>query len=711
MVSDHDETSALTRNTVANAVIGKVLQARDIFGDVHMGEAPYRLATPRQLPMRTAHFVGRTSHLDQLSLWATGDPSSRAPVSLIVGPPGVGKTALALESAHQVAEAYPDGHLYLDLYGYAPDVEPIPPEVALPRALSALGVPARYLPADVQSQSAMLRTVLHDRRTLMIIDNAVSASQVRPLLPGGVLSWTIVTSRDSLEGLAAGGANVLRLNPLDETASTEMLRRTAGDNWLDEDKEAVARIVSYCSGLPIALAIIAAKARIDPIHSATAIWNALRCDHGSGEIMDTGDPNTSLDSVFEWSFRSLTVPAQDAFRAFGVLHVPTLSVTAASIVVAATAADTRRALLDLRRANLVEQVTPDRFRCHDLMRDYATRLAARSWSRNDRQQRFDRYLRYVVITSYAAERVIYPQRDNMPSDLRTGLDLDTPEIDINEAKTWFEEEHESLIATVRQAIDEQRFSYAWQLTWAMTTFLDRRGHWADYERTQRLGLQAAEEIDRPDALSSSHRLLATALARLGRQREAREHLDQSLRFTQAQGDTEGEARTWLALAFSHSAQGAMLDALGATERAHSLYHAVENAIGEARSLSFIAWFRAQVETPSLQALQDIDEATAKLRQLGHERELAHALHHRGFILVGFGRLDEAARAFEEAEAAFSDLTDAFFQARSLVALGDVRRDQNHPDAAHDAWTRAHNLFLPYGEPHIEQTRARLAHED
>lgn len=410
---------------------------------------------------------------------------------------------------------------------------------------------------------------------------------------------------------------------------------------------------------------------------------------------------------FAGSFELLPSAAQDALRVFGLVRVPSLSVAEVSLLVEEPKGSTRAALIALRRAGLVERVARDRYRVHDRVHEHALRHSVNAWTEDSRRRRFERYLDYIVTRSYVAERAIYPQRDDMPDDLRDDLGLAWAAGGVDEAYQWFEDERESLLAAIQQASDQGRFESVWRLAWTVTTFLDRRGYWADYERTQRLGLSAAEALGRISARSLSHRLLATALSRLGRQPEARSHLEQSLRFARELGDANGEARTWLAIAFSHHADNRLRDALASAQRAYGLYLSTGHAVGRARALSFVAWFRTRAEGASERALAEIEEALPELRRLHHDREFAHANHHRGVILAGLGRLDAAAQSLVRAEAAFALMGDAFFRARSLISLGDVRRELGDREGAQQSWTRAYELLVPYGEPHSGPARLRL----
>ncbi len=318
--------------------------------DAVLGQAP-TARIPAQLPAALAVFAGRDDELARLD--GLGDATG--PVA-VTGMPGVGKTALAVHWAHRVAPRFADGQLYLDLYGFDRDRGPLPPGEALAALLGALGVNRADVPDEVDARAALYRTLLTGRRMLVLLDNAADGDQVRLLLPGGTGCLVIVTSRVEPIGLAAAhGAAVIRVPPLSPLGSRRMLERRLGAARLSTDPAAVAEIVAYCGGLPLALAIVAARAQHSPALSLPMLAAELG---GAGRLDALSAPGLATDvrTSFALSLRSLSDSAVRAFARLchGVPGRPD-----------------RPVLAELTAAGLLTEPRPGRYRMHELLKVYA----------------------------------------------------------------------------------------------------------------------------------------------------------------------------------------------------------------------------------------------------------------------------------------------------------------------------------------------------
>jgi DNA-binding SARP family transcriptional activator len=334
--------------------------------------------TPRQLPAPVAHFTGRASELAALTgaldQSGAGGPGAVV-ISVIEGTAGIGKTALAVRWAHQVADRFPDGQLYVNLRGYDRD-QPMTPADALARFLRALGMAGQDIPADEDERAAQYRSLLADRRMLVVLDNAGSVEQVRPLLPGGPGCMVVVTSRDALAGLVArDGAGRLDLDLLPPGEAAGLLLALIGAR-VDADQGSAAALAALCGRLPLALRVAAELAASRPDVPLAALASELAGARRLDLLQAGGDQRTAVRAVFSWSYRHLDPGSARTFRLLG-LHPGTDFEPYAAAAITGTGLDQVQGGLDrLVRAHLLQQTADQRYGMHDLLRGYAGELAA-----------------------------------------------------------------------------------------------------------------------------------------------------------------------------------------------------------------------------------------------------------------------------------------------------------------------------------------------
>jgi DNA-binding SARP family transcriptional activator len=326
---------------------------------------------PAQLPPAVAGFTGR----DDALAWLDGLATAEAPiVATIAGTAGVGKTTLAVHWAHQVADRFPDGQLYVNLRGFDPGGQTMDPATAVRRFLDAFEIPPARVPADPDAQAALYRSLIADKRMLLVLDNARDTAQVRPLLPAAPGCLVMVTSRNQLTGLiAAANAHPITLDLLTVDEARRLLARRIGPDRVAADPDAVEQIITACARLPLALAIVATHPHL-PLHT---LAHEL---HNSGERLDTlstDDPHTDVRAVFSWSYSALTPPAARLFRLLGLHPGPDTSTAAAASLAALPPPQVRPLLTELTRTNLLAEPAPGRYTVHNLLRAYATDLAHR----------------------------------------------------------------------------------------------------------------------------------------------------------------------------------------------------------------------------------------------------------------------------------------------------------------------------------------------
>jgi transcriptional regulator with XRE-family HTH domain len=525
-----------------------------------------RAAAP--VPEHAPRFVGRAETLRRLSALLTADWPRTMPIVAIAGDAGVGKTALALHWAHRVRRRFVDGQLYVNLRGSGPAGAAMSAAEALRGLLGALGVPPHRLPAGPVAQTALYRSLLADRRMLVLLDNAHDAAQVRPLLPGAAGCMALVTSRDPLPGLvAAEGAEPMTLAPLSRVESIRLLADRLGADPVT-DRNAVERIVERCAGRPLALEIVAARAATHPSLAGLA-----------STLPDSGD------AVIDWAYRALSPDAARLFRLFGTHPGGDLTAHVAASMAGLPVTRARALLTELTDAHLVTEPVSGRFTCHDLLRGYAATVD----SADDRRQATLRLVDHYLHTAYAGARLLQPRRGTIVLDPPRPATVPEPIIDADQALAWFTAEHAVLLATVGHAARHGLDTRTWQLAWTLEPFLSGRGFWHDWAGSQSTALGAARRSGDLAVQARAHRAIGRASMRLGLDQDALRHLNQAVALSRRYGDRDGQARTHHTIARLHDRHGAHDEALQHTERALELYEATGQLLGQARSLNAIGW--------------------------------------------------------------------------------------------------------------------------
>ncbi|MET8044290.1 tetratricopeptide repeat protein [Micromonospora sp. NPDC005215] len=661
---------------------------------------------PRQLPADVASLAGRDDELARL------DKLVAAPTAVVVaaisGTAGVGKTALAVHWAHRVADRFDDGQLYVNLRGFDPGGQALSAATALRGLLDSLGVPAARVPAELDAQAALYRSVLAGRRILIVLDNARDAEQVRPLLPGTPATRVLVTSRDQLTSLVSlDGAHPLPLDLLTRDAAGDLLTNRLGVDRVAAEPEAAEAIIAACARLPLALGIAAARAQLSGFPLATLASELGTAGQRFG-VLDAGDVVGEVRAVFSWSYTSLTPPAAGLFRLLGLHPGPDITVPAAASLAGLPADAARRLLTELTRANLLGEYRPGRFTAHDLLRAYATELSDDTDPEPDRRAATTRLLDHYTHTAHAADELLRPHSD--PVDhLRTapvaGVLSDRPTTHA-EAMAWLTAEHPVLLAALRQATDAGFDVYVWRLGRALDTFLDRQGHWHDRVETCQAALLAAERLGDPVAQAVAHRFLAGAHTVVGHYADAHSHLDRALALYVLGGNTEGEARTHQNLASLWDRQGEPRKALEHSTRTLALSRAAGHRRAQADALNAVGWCHAQLGEHR-SALAYCEQALELLQQLGDRAGEAATWDSLGFAHHHLDQYDKAVECYERTLELTRDLGDRWGEADTLSRLGDTRAALGDSTSARADWQRALDIFTALNHPDAASVRARL----
>jgi DNA-binding SARP family transcriptional activator/tetratricopeptide (TPR) repeat protein len=674
------------------------------------GEPDAARALPRQLPAAVARFAGRSGELGMragLAEQAASGAGGTVVISAIGGTAGVGKTALAVRFAHQVAGLFPDGQLYADLRGFSPSGAPVPPARVVQGFLAALGVAPQVIPADADAQAALYRSVLAGKRVLVVLDNAHDAAQARPLLPGSAGCLVVVTSRSQLAGLAAvEGARLLPLGLLTEQEARELLAGRLGAGRVEADPEAVAELIRLCARLPLALAVTAARAAARPEHPLADLAAELRAVGGPLDALDIGDPTASVRSVFSWSYQQLSPAPARLFRLLGIHPGPDITASAAASLAGVEPAQAHHLLAELARAHLVAEHAPGRYAFHDLLRAYAAEQARALDGEAARRAAVGRALDHYLHTAYAAAVLVNPSHMSLriapPEPSITSEHL----VSQRQALAWFEAEHHVLLAAAALAAGTGFDRHAWQLPLAIGDYLDADGHWHELAAVARTGLDAATRLGEVGGQAAAHRILAGAHAQLARYDLANAHLADSLEQYRRLGDQAGQAIVHRTVAWVSDLQERYAETLGHCERALVLFQAVGDQVEQARTLATIGWCHAHFGGHR-EAREVCQRALALLRERGHRLYEAGIWDNLGYVEHQSGDHVAAVACYERALAMFREFGDRYCQATVLAHLGDTRHAAGQRQEARRAWQEAVAILDALHHPYAGTVRARL----
>jgi len=668
---------------------------------------------PRQLPVATRHFAGRASALTVLAGLAAeaggADGASRAMViSLIEGSAGIGKTALAVHFAHQVAGDFPDGQLYVNLRGFDPAGPPMTPGEAIRIFLDALGVRAAQLPASLEAQAGLYRSLLAGKRMLVLLDNARDAGQVRPLLPASPGCLVLVTSRSQLTGLAAAeGASPLALDLLTGDEARELLAARLGPGRLAAEPAATDELIGLCARLPLALAIAAARGGTQPALPLAALAAELRDAGGRLDALDAGDAAASVRAVFSWSYQQLDATAARMFRLLGLHPGPAIGAPAAASLAGLPLRAAPAVLAGLTRAHLLAEQAPGRFAFHDLLRAYAAEQAQAHDGEAERHAAIHRMLDHYLHTACPAAMLIHPTSKTITlPPLQPGVE---PQhlADMRQAQAWFEAERQVLMGAATQALETGFHTHAWQIAWALGRFLDLLGHWDDWVAAEQIALTATQRLGDRAAQAFAHWQFGYARARLGNHEDAHAHLERALAIYSELGDRAGAADAHISLGVTLEEQGRDADALSHTRQALELFTAAGDRAGQALALNGIGWLHIKLGDYR-HALTSCGQALELFQELGYSRLEADIWDSLGYAHHHLGDHAESAACYGRALGLYREIGDRWAQAETLGHIGDTRLAAGQPDEARAAWEEALAILDGLRHPDADQVRAKLA---
>jgi DNA-binding SARP family transcriptional activator len=669
---------------------------------------------PAQLPPTVAGFAGREADLATLDAVReqarTTSAFGRAPAAIaaITGTAGVGKTALAVHWAHRVRGQFPDGQLYVNLRGFDRCGPGVDPAQALRGFLEAFAVSAGRIPTGLDAQVGLYRSLLADRRVLVVLDNARDAGQVRPLLPGSPGCLTLVTSRTRLTGMvAAEGALPLSLDLLSVSEAKELLARRLGPDRVAGEPEATTEIIERSARLPLALTIAAAHAATRPGFPLAVTAAELRDAATILDPFDGDDLATNVRAVFSWSYCALSTDAAQLFRLLGLHPGPDITVAATASLTGIPSEQTRMLLAELACAHLVTEQSPGRFGLHDLLRAYARELAHTQNDGDANSAAVSRVLDHYLHTAHAAATLIDPYFAPVdPPAPQSGVVVVEPAT-AEEALGWFMSERATLLAAVHMAAEAGLATCTWQLAWAQSTFLLRRGLWSDQAIACNAGLEAARRTG--DVVGEAHSLLLLALgyAWSGRFQDASPHFLHALRLLET---TTGFRRSQVAahcgLAWIAEEQRRLAEMLSHSLRALELSRAAGDRPMEVMSLNDAGYSHALCGNYQ-QAMSYCERALAGSRQMGERNWEAASLHSLGYIHHRLGDYQRALGCYQRSLHLCWELADRYNEADTLDHLGGVHYSDGDIDAARWAWKQALRIFDELDHPAGDRVRAKL----
>ncbi|WP_370949573.1 BTAD domain-containing putative transcriptional regulator [Amycolatopsis sp. cg5] len=665
------------------------LHQRILAADQALTPAETTLPVPRQLPAAPSQFTGRARELRLLD-------DGTAPITVIGGTGGMGKTWLALHWAHRNLDRFPDGQLYVNLSGFAPSGEPLAPETAVRGFLDALGVPPTSVPADSAAQAGLYRSLVAGKRMLIVLDNARDTDQVTPLLPGTSDCTVLVTSRRQLGGLVtAHGAKPLPLKVLSEPEARELLELRLHTN----ESAALAELLRQCAGLPLALGIIAARAAANPDFPLSALAEELRDETAKMAAFDAGEATVNLRAVFSWSSQHLEAPDARMFRLLSLHPGPDFSAAAAASLAGVRLDEARASLGTLTGAHLLTQPAPGRFALHDLLRAYSASLPD-----DDRDDAALRLLDHYLHTAQLADQLLFPHRDRLtPPTPSPGMTLERL-ADDHKAWDWFRAERPALLTLTEQAANTGFGGHAWRIHWNLVTFLQRSGLWHDLAANARTALAAATRTGDSEGQAQCHISIAYSSVRLTEFDDAHAHLGHALELRA--GDRIAQADIHLQLDWACGQQGRNEEALTHALEALRLYQAEQHESGQALALNDVGWYHANLGTYT-EALTYCDEALRLHRKLGNRVGEAATSDSVGYAHHHLGHHEQAVSAYLHAISLYHELGDRYGVATALTHLADTHSAAGEPALARDCVSAALDIFESLRHPRADETRTKL----
>ncbi len=705
------------------------------------GMAPPAIAAAtRTLPRDIASFTGRVPELDALAAAVTGAPQTGgvARICVIHGMPGVGKTKLAVRFAHMVADRFPDGQFFADLYGHSAQGRPVDPADQLGALLLAAGIPRPVIPDGVDNRAAAWRDWAAGRKALLLLDDARDAAQVISLLPGSAGNLVLITTRNRFAGLP--DATDIPVETMSTGDAAELFVRLASRPGLQPGSREVRDVVGLLGGLPVAIAPMAGQLKQHRTWRVSDL--GVRLGRSGGRLGLPVSDRARVGDSFDLSYRALPADRRRMFRRLALHPGPDFDPHSAAALDDRDPDSAGALLEELFDYHLIDEYAPDRYRFHDLIRDYAqAQLAADPPGERAAAER--RLLGYYFRAARAADRYLVRRTPTgMPA--RAGAEPGSiPDISSrSEAFGWLDANYRHLHAAAEYAYARGFPEYAVLIPAVLDEYLTRRGHWNQLLSLHRLAVRAAGDADLPGKaraladlggiqyllgdLDGAASALADALVlhdrlgdRLGRAQvlrrqgiiafatgdydEADRVLSAALELFRQVRDRRGEADTLIRLGLLRYETGQIEAAFAAQSAARDMCAELDDLLGQANALCWLGEVQRERGNPD-DAIASTVRGLELYRELGDPWDAAGARSYLGAALRAAGRLDEARREFDAALAVYTDAGDDYDQAGVLNQIGVLQTLTGDFAGAADSLGRA---LVPYERWGSENGKAEV----
>jgi len=660
------------------------------------GENAPEFPRPAQLPPRVGHFVARREQLRALD--EALDDASDTQIVVVSGAGGMGKTAVAVQWAHEVRDRFPDGQLFLDLRGHDDRIA-MTATAALIHSLRALGVPEGGLPSERPEQVSLLRSLLDGRRVLIVLDNAATTDQVLPMVPPTPTSMLVVTSRRAMSALTTYHCvRDIRLDGMTRGESLTLLRDIIGAKRVEREPVDAATIVTSCGGLPLALRIAAAKL----LHRPDLMLRSLAVELSTVDklvVLRTDDDSRDVRAVFASAYQALSAPAAALFRRLGVHPELAFGGHLAAAVSGLSLEQTERALAELADAHLIAGAGDSRYRYHDLIGLYAAECARLDEDPVARAETVTRLLDWYLAIADAANRV-QPSTHNRVTPTLLYPPAELPFAAGHQgALAFLDGERTNLLPVVRLAVSEGRDAAAWQLVYLLSGFYSTRGRWADRIELCRIGLASAQRLGDAMAEGLLGGALGLAYIRMLRFTEALASLYPAMERAQAAGDDLGAGRIRNSIGTAYARLRRYEEAVEIYQQALAAQQGSGDRIGVAVALHNIGLGRVRQGRPEL-GFAHLTEALRLTREVGDHRMEAMVLVGLGEAFLAQGRQGPALDSYRQALKLQQAVDDRQHQVESMVSIGTVLLDG---DEHHEALTHLREglrLSQELGDQHL-----------
>ena len=700
-------SASASGNEVSGRVTGNVMQ----FGRVEQahfhGSDPSHVGPPRQLPPITALFTGRSEDaawLDQQ--WEQAVSNGTGALLVVSGTAGVGKTSLAAAWAQARDGEFPDGQLYADLGGYTPQ-QTTSTEDILGSFLRALGVAPDHVPARLAERVALLRTITHDRRVCVLLDNAVSAAQVRVLAMTAPGCATVVTTRGSISGLTMDGARFHQLDPWRPDTGVAFIQRALGEKRVRDEPDAARQVAELCGGLPLALGVAAAKLASRPRWTIGRLAEALARDGGQLELLEVGEGSAVMPAL-DGSYRVLDDDLARLYRALGRCPVLWFEPVMVAAVINAPVEDAEEWIDALVEANLLEALDSrnDRHRFHDLVRLHAAHCADQAPSREG-DEAFDRLLDFLLASATAAEEIITPSHRILARDFHREPVARAEFSGEKQALEWLDWQRHNLMAVLRYCARREQHHIVWQLADAMWPLFLRLRHVEDRCEALTMAVAASRADGEKPAEGSLLLSLAPTLSARGDDVQAAECCDQAMEVYRRLEDARGLAQACYGRAKIHAR-------LGEWDEAERLFHRsleLRERIGYRRGAALA--YQGLGKVAAAQGELDLADEYLRRSHVGLEAEgdRYDAAWSQGLRAQAVAELGDAGRALDLLDDAFSRMksTGSAFGLAGLAEIyGHIHQAIGNESEARERYQEASELFATSDPVAAKRVRLRLS---